>query len=167
MVKVKSELARGTKVKLIVPSKDQENEKISNMTKGESTANMPSDKKIRVMLGEDHEMMLKVLRRILDAEDDIKVVAEAADGEDAIALAKKTSPDVIVMDINLPGIDGIEATKRILSTISNVRVIGISLHDQQEVQDDMREAGATAYVSKKEALETLAATIRSEAKAMG
>lgn len=147
--------------------KTQENKEISNRPKGKSKALMSSYKEIRVMLVEDHQLMMKALKKILHTEDDIKIVAEATDGEEAIALAKRTSPDVIAMDIYLPGMDGIETTKEILSSMSDVRVIGVSLHDQQVVEDDMREAGVSAYLSKSEISEMLAATIRNEAKAKG
>lgn len=164
-IDIESEPDRGTRVKLVAPLKGQEDKDISSETTGESTADESFNKKIRVMLVDDHKMVLKGLKKILNEENDLEVVAEATDGEEAVALAKKTSPDIIVMDVNLPGISGIEATNKILSFMSDVRVIGLSLHDQQEVKDSMRKAGATAYLSKNEAFKTLAATIRSEAKA--
>lgn len=166
-MKSKSELKRGANVKLIAPLKNQENEEFFNGTKGNNIAKMPSHKKIRVMLVEDHPMMRKVLTKILAAEDDIKIVAVATDGKDTVTLAQKTSPDVIIIDVNLPRMNGIEATKKIVSSTLAASVIGLSLHDKQEIKDDMREAGATAYILKTEVLETLVDTIRSEAKVKG
>lgn len=166
-IEIKSEPNRGTRVELIAPLKDDEKEDTTKTaTPSEDTTEEVSNKRINVMLVDDHKMVLRGLKKILDEERDLKVVAEAGDGREAIELAKQTSPDIIVMDINLPGIDGIEATREILSFMSDVRIIGLSLHDQQEVIDSIRDAGATAYLSKNEAFKTLAATIRSEAKAM-
>lgn len=119
---------------------------------------------IRVVLADDHHMIREGLKKIVEAETDLVVVGEAASGQEAIDLAREHTPEVVVMDINMPEINGIEATQRITTELSNVRVIGLSLHDHQEVVDSMRQAGASAYLTKNEAFETLCATIRSEAQ---
>lgn len=119
---------------------------------------------IRVLLADDHRMVREGLKKIVDAEDDMTVVAEASNGEGAVELAKETAPDIVVMDVNMPKMNGIDATQEILSTLSDIRIVGLSLHDHQNVVEGMRNAGATAYLTKNEAFETLCATIRSEAK---
>jgi PAS domain S-box-containing protein len=122
--------------------------------------------KIRVLLADDHRMVRTGLRKIIEEEEDLLVVAEASNGKEAIRLAHETSPDVVVMDVNMPDLNGIEATRAITAELPRVRVIGLSLHDQENVTQAMRDAGATAYLSKAEVYETLCATIRSEAKAI-
>ena len=155
----------GTKIKLLAPLKagtsdleDKPDEK-----KDESSFK-ENKKKIKVLLADDHEMMREGLKKIVEAEDDMLVVAEASDGEEALQLSHEFSPNVIIMDVNMPRMDGIEATQKILSSIPDVRIVGLSLHDHQEVIESMRSAGASAYLTKNEAFETLCATIRSEGK---
>lgn len=119
--------------------------------------------KIRVLLVDDHEMFRNGLRKIIDGEEDIMVVGEAGDGKEAINLSRETYPDVILMDVNMPGMDGVEATRKIIAELPNIRIIGVSLHDSREVVQDMRDAGASAYLTKTEAFELLIVTIRAEA----
>lgn len=163
-VDIDSEPGRGTKVQLIAPLKYGDKEKFTQYI-AQDIKPEKSAKKIRVMLVDDHEMVRSGLKNIVNAEPDLKVVAEAVDGREAIELVQKTAPDVIVMDVNLPNMDGIETTKKITSMKTDVRIIGLSLHDQQEIAKNIRNAGATAYLSKDEAFKTLCATIRTEAKA--
>lgn len=163
-VDIDSEPGRGTKVQLIAPLKYGDKEKFTQYI-AQDIKPEKSAKKIRVMLVDDHEMVRSGLKNIVNAEPDLKVVAEAVDGREAIELVQKTAPDVIVMDVNLPNMDGIETTKKITSMKTDVRIIGLSLHDQQEIAKNIRNAGATAYLSKNEAFKTLCATIRTEAKA--
>ncbi len=120
---------------------------------------------IKVLLVDDHEMMREGLRNIIEVEDDLTVVAEAPNGEDAVELTQEAKPDVVIMDINLPGMNGIEATKIIKDKYPKMRVIGLSLHDDEEVKREMREAGASAYLTKTNAIEALCAAIRSEGMA--
>ncbi|HET6528388.1 MAG TPA: response regulator transcription factor [Balneolaceae bacterium] len=116
-----------------------------------------------ILLVDDQEMIRKGLRKIIEEEDDLMIIAEASDGKEAIKSARETSPDVIVMDVNMPKMDGIQATKKIKSALPDIHIIGLSLHGRKEVIQDMRSAGASAYVTKDEAFEALCATIRSEA----
>ncbi|HET6527419.1 MAG TPA: response regulator, partial [Balneolaceae bacterium] len=150
----------GTRVKLLAPLKDDD---ISADDAAPKAAEK-SEKKIKVMLVDDHKMVRKGLKKVVDTENDMVVVAEASDGKEAIASARKTSPDVIIMDVDMPHINGIDATREIMSILPAVRVVGLSsMDDDREVMESMRNAGATAYLSKSEAFETLSATIRSEA----
>lgn len=114
----------------------------------------------RVMLVDDHEMVRKGLRKMVEEQDDITIVAEASNGEEAVKLASELVPDVIVMDVNLPGIDGIEATQKISAELPDIRIIGLSLYDHEKLGQDMKEAGADEYMTKSEGFDTLFTLIR-------
>jgi DNA-binding NarL/FixJ family response regulator len=102
---------------------------------------------LRVLLADDHEMMREGLRSLLDGRDKYEVV-EATDGRDAVRLAGEHDPDVIVMDVAMPGMDGIVATRKILSTKSDAKIIALSLHSDEFHVRKMIEAGASGYVPK-------------------
>ncbi|MEX0647763.1 MAG: PAS domain S-box protein [Balneolaceae bacterium] len=123
-----------------------------------------TDSKIRILLVDDHQMMRVGLRRIIEEQKDLSIIAEASNGAEAVNLALQISPDVLVMDVNMPKMNGIQATKRIVSENSNIRVIGLSLHDNKNVALSMKRAGASSFLTKTEAFETLCATIRREAR---
>jgi DNA-binding NarL/FixJ family response regulator len=118
---------------------------------------------IKVLLADDHQVMREGLRRIIDEENDLMTIAEAADGMEALQLARETVPDVIVMDINMPKMNGIDATQQIKEELPEIQIVGLSFYDDKEVKEDMRNAGASAYLSKTEASGTLCETIRREA----
>lgn len=162
-VDIRSKPGEGTKVTIFAPLKESELTKFPKEDKVESSVKKKKQK-IEVMLVDDHQMMREGLKKIIDAEDDMVVIAEAANGEEAITLARESSPDVIMMDVNMPVMDGIDATQEITSFMPQVRVVGLSLHGHQQVRDSMRDAGATAYLSKEEAFESLCATVRSETR---
>lgn len=116
--------------------------------------------RIRVLLADDHQILREGLASLLADEPDMEVVGEAGDGQEAIELARSTAPDVILMDVTMPGVDGIQATRQITSEISNVRVIGLSMHEEEDMAKAMRAAGASAYLSKGGPSEALIAAIR-------
>ncbi|HHX64080.1 MAG TPA: response regulator [Chloroflexi bacterium] len=103
---------------------------------------------IRVLIADDHRMMREGLVGLLQHVLDVKVVGEASDGEMAVDLARRLKPDIILMDVSMPKLGGIEATRRIISEMPDIRVIGLSMHESSAVAGAMREAGATAYVTK-------------------
>jgi DNA-binding NarL/FixJ family response regulator len=100
-------------------------------------------------------MVRQGLRGILDGYQDLHVVAEAADGQEAVELAGVLSPDVVVMDVNLPKIDGVEATRLIKTQQPSTVVIGLSVHQASQVQHVFKEAGAAGYVTKDAAADSL------------
>ncbi len=110
---------------------------------------------LRVLLVEDHAMVRQGLRGVLEGYPDIQVVGEAADGEEAIAQADILVPDVVVMDINLPRVNGIEATRQIKSRRPQIIVIGLSVHQASQVESALKEAGGTSYVTKDSAAASL------------
>jgi DNA-binding NarL/FixJ family response regulator len=93
-------------------------------------------------------------------EPDMEVVGQAADGQEAVELTAMVRPDVVLMDVTMPRLDGIEATRRIKSEMPYVRVIGLSMHEKEDLARAMQEAGAVAYLSKNGCSETLIETIR-------
>ena len=113
----------------------------------------------RVLLVDDHAMVRQGLRAILDQYADLFIIGEAADGREAVSIAKKRTPDVIIMDINMPRMDGIEATKRIKKDHPETIIIAVSVNDTPQVRESMQHAGASAFVSKEEAGERLHETI--------
>lgn len=169
---IESEPGKGTVTTLEVPVRENS---VNNMTdesrKGDNTApvsppksTIPENglKQIRVMIVDDHEIVREGLRQLVETEDDMTVVAEADNGERAVTLVSEISPEVIVMDVNMPGISGIEATRRIISAHPDTCIIGLSLHDRKEVVRAMKNAGAAAYLTKSEAFESLCKTIRNK-----
>ncbi|MEN6503890.1 MAG: response regulator [Planctomycetaceae bacterium] len=118
------------------------------------------DKVITVLLVDDHKVMREGLAALLGEEEDIEIVGQAADGRTAIDMALRTRPDAIIMDISMPGMNGIEATSHIVAQQPDTCVIGLSMHDQSDMAAKMQQAGAKAYVSKGGPAEDLIAAIR-------
>jgi CheY-like chemotaxis protein len=113
----------------------------------------------RVILADDHEVLRKGLASLL-TQHGVAVVGEACDGEQAVALAVQLSPDVVVMDVSMPRLNGVEATRRLRAARPAVRVIGLSMHDSAEMASAMMSAGATAYLNKAGPPDQLVAAIR-------
>lgn len=112
---------------------------------------------IRVLLVDDHAMVRQGLRSLLDGYSNLHIIAEAGDGEEAITLARLLKPDVIVMDVNMPRLDGIEATKRIRQELPETLIVGLSVNEH--VVKTMKAAGAAACLTKESAADHLYETI--------
>ena len=132
-----------------------------NGTKKANGVKTPStpDGKILLLVVDDHAMVRQGLCSVLDAYEDIHVIGEASNGKEAIELASRLKPDVILMDVTMPDIDGIEVTKRIKSDHPHVLIIGMSVHSAQQVESAMSNAGASAFIHKEAAVDKLHQTI--------
>ena len=115
---------------------------------------------MRILLVDDHVLMRCSLAHLLRLEADLQVVGEAGDGQQAIELTRELMPDVVLMDISMPGMNGIDATRTIHAEAPGVTVIGLSMYEPREQAQPMLDAGAAGYVSKTDAPEVLLAAIR-------
>ena len=113
----------------------------------------------RIVLVDDHQMVREGLRTIIEEHAALRVVAEASDGQMAIDVVRQWRPDVILMDVNMPKMNGLEATRRIVAEFPEITVIGVSMHDDDQMALAMKTAGAADYVSKGEAAEKLVGVI--------
>jgi DNA-binding NarL/FixJ family response regulator len=104
--------------------------------------------RIRVLIADDHRLFAEALTAILAAEETIDVVGHAADGREAVQLTKRLAPDVVLMDISMPVLDGIEATTRILAEQPQTRVLVLTGSNARADVDRARQAGAAGYVTK-------------------
>ena len=120
-------------------------------------------RRIRVLLVDDNEMLRRALSEVLHDLPDIEIAGEAPDGLAAVDLTRLLVPDVVVMDVFMPGMSGIDATRVIRSELPQVAVVGLSMTDEAEIGDAMRQAGATHFVSKIASPEALIAAIRTAA----
>ena len=111
--------------------------------------------KIKILLADDHKIMRAGLRSILEKEPDMEILGEAQNGLVALQLAKKLRPDLIIMDISMPDLNGIEATSRILAELSGLRVLALSMHSDRGFLIKMLKAGASGYLLKDCASEEL------------
>ena len=110
---------------------------------------------VRVILADDHAVVREGIRRILEENSDVEIVAEAGSGRDAVELSGRILPDVVVMDIAMPDMNGIEATRRITTQAPNVRVIALSAYSDRRYVLEALEAGADAYVLKADVADEL------------
>jgi DNA-binding NarL/FixJ family response regulator len=116
--------------------------------------------KIRIMLAEDHVLVREGTKEMLDREADMEVVTEAGDGEEAVRLAKELDPDIVVMDIALPKLNGIEATRQIKETSPRTAVLVLSAYDDDEYVFALLGAGAAGYLLKDVSTDELVEAIR-------
>jgi PAS domain S-box-containing protein len=161
---IDSSFGSGTRIRLYVSLSDQggPNAAVSSpdcgpvVAKGTSQASSPQTSSgFRVLLVDDHAVVRQGLRSVLDAWSEVEVVGEAGDGIEAIRLTESLQPDVVVMDINMPHMNGIDATKQIRQNNPHIHVIGLSVRQDKETEQAMREAGAEGYLSKESAAQEL------------
>lgn len=108
---------------------------------------------IRVLIADDHKLFREGLKSLLDREEGIEVVGETGDGRTSVQRARDLSPDVIIMDIGMPDLNGIEATRRVLEVVPEVKVVALSMHTGSRMVTEMLRAGAVGYISKLGAFE--------------
>ena len=121
---------------------------------------MQESRRTRVLLAEDHAIVREGLRSLLEKQPDIEIVCEAEDGRIAVERARELLPDVVVMDITMPNLNGVEATRKIINELPQIKVIALSIHSNRRFIADMLGAGATGYVLKECLLDELVHAIR-------
>ncbi len=114
----------------------------------------------RVLLADDHQLMRQGLRSLVVKTDGLKVVGEATNGRAAVEKVKELSPNVVIMDVSMPDLNGIEATRQISDIASNTKVIGLSMHSDRQYVGKMLEEGAHGYLLKECAFEELETAIK-------
>jgi len=119
---------------------------------------------IKVLLVDDHAVLRAGLTALLDAEADLQVVGEASNGEDAIELARTLRPDVVIMDLSMPGLGGLEATRRISALELGVKILVLTAHAEEEYLFPVLDAGGSGYVTKTRADDDLINAIREVAR---
>ncbi len=120
----------------------------------------PKDDKIKVLLVDDHTIVRKGLRALLDAEPDIEVIGEAETGREALQQAHELLPDIVLMDISMPDMNGAEATRQIRHRLPSAKILVLSMHADEEFVFQLLRAGASGYLIKKTAPEELILAIK-------
>jgi PAS domain S-box-containing protein len=145
--------------KTVVPPIDKKSS-VSITIASQRDATASSEKKIRIILVDDHMVMRQGLAGLLQAEPDIEIIGEASDGQSGVDLIRELRPDVVLMDISMPGMDGIQATRIIHKEHPEVRIIGLSMFQEGKQSASMREAGAVGYLTKTGPADVLIEAIR-------
>lgn len=126
--------------------------------------NRANSKTITVLLVDDHPVVRGGYRRLLESEADIKVVAEANDGETGCIRYKEYAPDVVILDLSMPGIGGLETIRRIRAQDQDARILMFSMHGAETMASRALEAGATGYLTKKSGIEQMVAAVHQVAR---
>ncbi|GAB4443997.1 MAG: response regulator transcription factor [Anaerolineae bacterium] len=124
---------------------------------------MSANQEIRLVLADDHAVVRSGTRELLEQQPDLKIVGEASDGEEAVRLAGELQPDVVVMDVRMPRMTGVEATKKIKEIYPQVRILVLTAHDDDEYVFALLQAGANGYLLKTAEIEDLVKAIRTVA----
>lgn len=118
---------------------------------------------IRILLVDDHDIVRTGLKTFLDTQKGLQVVAEASTGEEAITMAAQTQPDVVIMDITMPEMDGLVATSKLKEIDPDINVLALTVHEDKQYLFQMMSAGASGYLTKQSAAEELVEAIRAVA----
>lgn len=121
----------------------------------------PEVPRIRILIADDHQILRKGMVNLLQEYPDLEVVGEASDGREAVKLAQELRPDVVIMDVSMPHLSGVEATRQVVAELPHVVVIGLSMHEEEDMAAAMRKAGAAIYLTKGGPSDALLAAIRS------
>jgi len=120
--------------------------------------------KVRVLVAEDHAVVREGIRMILDAQEDVEVVGEACDGDEALRLARQLLPDVVVMDISMPRMNGVEATQEIKRLYPDMQVLILTMHEEESYVFQLLRLGAAGYVLKRAAATDLVEGVRAASR---
>ena len=115
---------------------------------------------VRIIIADDHKIVREGLRALIEKQHDMEVVGEAEDGRETVAMAQETLPDIILMDVSMPDMNGIEATRRIKDKFPQIRILALSMHSDRRFAIEMLKAGSSGYLLKDSAFEELAHAIR-------
>ena len=162
-MKIDSAPGRGTEITLKVPLAQEPpiaGTKADAETPVTPPRKVPRGQRLRVLLADDHKIVRDGIALLLEGEPDVEVIGEADDGVMAVELARTLNPDVVLMDVSMPRLDGVEATRQILRERPDICVIGVSMHEQEDIAAAFRRAGAVGYVAITSAQDALLATIR-------
>lgn len=119
--------------------------------------------KLRIFLADDHAMVREGLKRLIESEPDLKVEGEAADGVEAVSGALRTKPDVVVLDVSMPRMNGAEATRQLHAARPEMKILALTVHEDRSYLHELLEAGASGYVLKRAAGDELIRAIRAVA----
>lgn len=171
---IESSLDQGTRIELTLPLEQSQTMDQGPLTSPNEPSPNPEQRVsesgssvIRVLLADDHQLMRDGLAMMIETAPDIKVIGKAADGEEAIERARSLNPDVIIMDMSMPRLNGIEATRRICQEKPSSKVIGLSMHERSDMERQMVAAGAVGYLPKDGPIEGLIEAIRMHAHSPG
>jgi two-component system response regulator NreC len=118
---------------------------------------------IRIILADDHTIVRHGLSKLIQQQEDVEVIAQAGDGRSTVELTRELSPDMVIMDIGMPDLNGIDATRQIINDFPQVKIIGLSMHSGKKFVIEMLKAGASGYLLKDCALEELVIAIKTVA----
>jgi len=124
-------------------------------------------KRIRILLADDHAVVRQGFKMILGAQPDMEIVGEAANGREAVELSEQLKPDLVVMDVAMPELNGIEATRRIASSVPHARVVALSMHKDSVYVREVLRAGARGYLLKDSGAGDLVSAVRAVARGEG
>jgi DNA-binding NarL/FixJ family response regulator len=122
---------------------------------------MPQERDIRILITDDHTIVRQGLRKLLDEEEGFEVVGEATDGRDSVAKAMDLMPDIVLMDLSMPGLTGLEAARQIVKRLPKTRVLILSMHKNEAYVLQALQAGASGYILKDSASEEVVTALRS------
>lgn len=120
--------------------------------------------KIKIVLADDHNVIREGLRLLLDCESDMEILAEADNGRTAVSAAKKLHPDIVVMDVSMPDLNGMEASRKIIAEVPGVKVLALSMYSDKRFVEGMFKAGVSGYILKNCVARELISAIRFVAK---
>ncbi|HTY61423.1 MAG TPA: response regulator [Acidobacteriota bacterium] len=165
-MEIESAPGQGTRVSLLVPPEKTRKDTLepaadaSEIDEQALIGFSQKKNKICILLADDHRIVRQGLSSLLQLEPDLDIVAEAEDGEQALKLARRLKPDVVVADVSMPGMDGVELTRMLLREMPGIKVLGLCMHIEKDVAAAMRDAGAVGYLAKSGLSEDLITAIR-------
>jgi len=164
---IDSARGRGTRITLVIKMKQALDASRDGESTGAQAIAAPPEpgRKIRVLIADDHAIVRQGLGSLLRGVPDIEIVGEAVDGQEAVEMARNLRPDVVIMDVSMPRLNGCEATRIISSELPGSRIVGLSMHLEPEIGHAMLKAGASAYLTKGGPTDALIAAIRAPVKA--